>query len=143
MPRVLHSDPRRPPALAEMGRNLRALMDAKDMSQADLMRAAQLQMPIDPDTGKPARMKADNISHAVNGKSCPQRATVKALAAALGVEESAFMPALFRDPPPPAVEPAPLLTEVPGEPGMFRVQINHKLTHEHALRVIKAVYKKS
>ena len=114
-------------------------MDARDWTQADLMRAAQLQMPIDPETGKPSRLEADNISNATNGKRRPTRVFVKAFAAALGVDESAFMPAYLSDLRAPNTDAAPLLTEVPGEEGFYHIVIDRKLPLEHALRVIKAL----
>lgn len=139
MSRFSHADPRYVAALNEMGRNLRTLMDARDWSQADLMRAAHLQMPIDPATGKPGRLQADNISNAVNGKRRPTRVFVKAIAAALGVTEDAFMPPYLLDLRTPRADAQPLLTEVPGEDGVYHIVIDRKLPLEHALRVIKAL----
>lgn len=139
MSRFSHADPRYVAALEEMGRNLRNLMDARDWSQADLMRAAAKQMPIDPSTGKPGRLQADNISNATNGKRRPTRTFVKAIAAALGVTEDAFMPPYLLDLRAPRADAAPLLTEVPGEEGVYHIVIDRKLPLEHALRVIKAL----
>jgi transcriptional regulator with XRE-family HTH domain len=140
MSKFSHSDPRYTAALAEMGRNLRALMDARDWNQADLMRAAQLHMPADPNAGKPARLGADNISNMVNGKRKPSRVFVKAAAAALGVEETAFMPAFLGEShSAPAAAPIPILSEVPGKLGLFRVVIDREFPLEHALKIIAAM----
>lgn len=140
MSRFSHSDPRYTAALAEMGRNLRALIDARDWNQADLMRAAQLHMPIDPSTGMPGRMGADNISNMVNGKRKPIRPFVKAVAAALGVEETAFMPAFLGElHSPPTAAPIPILSEVAGKLGIFRVVIDREFPLEHALKIIAAM----
>jgi transcriptional regulator with XRE-family HTH domain len=123
-----------------MSRSLRALIDRRDWNQADLMRAAQLHMPIDPDTGKPGRMGADNISNMVNGKRRPTRIFVKAVAAALGVEETAFMPASLREShSAAAAAPIPILSEVPGKLGIFRVVIDREFPLEHALKILAAM----
>jgi transcriptional regulator with XRE-family HTH domain len=135
MSRFSHTDPRYNAALDEMGRNLRALMDARDWSQADLMREASQHMPLDRATQKPRRMAADNISNFTNGKRCPTRVFVKALASALGVDEGQFMPALLRERTP-ADAPRPVLQEVPGKEGIYRVTIDRELPLAHALRII-------
>ena len=123
-----------------MGRSLRALIDARDWNQADLMRAAQLHMPADPDTGKPGRMGADNISNMVNGKRRPTRTFVRAVAAALGVEETAFIPAFLGElHSASAAAPIPILSEVPGKLGIFRVVIDREFPLEHALKILAAM----
>jgi transcriptional regulator with XRE-family HTH domain len=140
MSRFSHSDPRYTAALVDMGRNLQALIGARDWTQADLVRAAQLQMPIDPSTGKRGRMGADNISNMVNGKRRPSRVFVKAVAAALDVEETAFMPAFLGEShSAPAAAPLPILSEVPGKHGIFRVVIDREFPLEHALKIIAAM----
>lgn len=138
MSRFSHADPQYKNALAEMGRSIQRLMDARDWTQADLMRAAGLQMPIDPGTGRPGRMGADNISNMVNGKRRPTRTFVKAVAAAFGVDEAEFMPAYLRDMRATS-ELRPLLTEVPGKDGLFRVYIDREVPLAVALRVIAAL----
>lgn len=139
MSRFSHSDPRYTAALDEMSRNLRGLMDARDWTQADLMRAAQLHMPRDPVTGKPGRVGADNISNMTNGKRRPSRVFVKAIAAAMGVDEAEFMPAYLRDIRNQSADAAPLLQEVPGEDGLYHVVIDRKLPLARALKVIAAL----
>lgn len=139
MSRFSHADPRYAAALAEMGRNLQKLLDDRDWTQADLVRAAALHMPIDPGTGRPARMAADNISNLVNGKRRPIRATIKAVSAALGVAEEVWLPSFLRDIGATAAEVRPILTEVPGKDGVYRVFIDRELTLPQALRVIAAL----
>lgn len=139
MSRFSHADPRYSAALDEMGRKLRTLLDARDWSQADLMRASQVQMPVDPMTGKPGRMGADNISNMINGKRRPTRVFVKAVAAALGVDEQAFMPDFLNSLRNPSADAPPLLQAVPGEDGLYHVVIDRKLPLAAALRVIAAL----
>lgn len=138
MAKFSHADPRYTAALADMGRNLRRLLDERDWSAADLVRATRLQMPIDPATGKPGRYDADNASNMLNGKRRPTRAFIKAVSAALGVDESEFMPAFLRDDRA-GPDVKPVLTEVPGSPGLFHVYIDRQLPLKHALRIIAAL----
>ncbi len=123
-----------------MGRNLQGLIDGRDWTQADLVRAAKVHMPIDPATGKPGRLSADNISNMVNGKRKPTRVFIKAIAAALGVEETVFMPAFLGESRSArAAAPPPILSEVPGKLGIFRVVIDREFPLEHALKIIAAM----
>ena len=139
MARFSHSDPRYNAALQEMGRNLRKLLDDRDWSQADLVRATRLHMPLDPATGKPARYDADNASNMINGRFRPTRTFIKAVSAALGVEDGSFLPDFLRVEHVLGHEVRPILTEAVGEPGMFHVYIDRKLPLKQALRLVAAL----
>ena len=139
MARFSHADPRYQAALQEMGRNLRKLLDERDWTQADLVRATRLHMPIDPATGLPGRYDADNASNMMNGKRRPTRAFVKAVSAALGIEDGAFLPDFLRADHLIGGELKPLLTEVPGKPGIFRVFIDQEFPIKQALRIVGAL----
>ena len=139
MARFSHADPRYSAALQEMGRSLRKLLDERDWSQADLVRATRQHMPIDPQTGQPGRYDADNASNMMNGKRRPTRSFIKAVSAGLGVDESAWLPAFLREENAVAAEVKPLLTEVIGKPGIYRVLIDLELPLKQALKVLAAL----
>ena len=135
MPRFSHADSRYKTALAEMGRNLQRLLEERDWKQADLVRAAKLHMPLDRE-GQPERLSADNISNMVNGKRRPTRPFVKAVAAAFGVDEAAFMPSFLKDAKTSLAPTAAVLSEVPGRPGYFRVTIDREFPSRQALQIV-------
>lgn len=140
MPRFSHADPRYKAALHEMGLRLTRMLDERDWTAADLVRAAKPHMPIDPSTGKPGRLSADNVSNIKNGKRRPTRAFVKAITGALGCSEEDLLPPFLMDDQPSALASAPpLLAEVPGRKGFFRVYIDRELPLTHALKIIAAL----
>ena len=82
MTRFSHDDPQYRAALREMSRNLTRLLDDRNWNQADLVRYAKPHMP------DGARFGPDNASNFVGGRRKPTRPFIKAINAALGVEEA-------------------------------------------------------
>ena len=128
-----HADPQYIAALKDMGARLRKLMDDKNWSRADLTRAAAKHMP------EGGRFGADNTSNFVNGKRKPTRPFVKALPAALGVPEEEFIPPYLREEGREQITTIPLLSEVPGRKGFYRVFIDRELMLKDALRIVEAL----
>jgi transcriptional regulator with XRE-family HTH domain len=139
MPRFSHDDPRYTAALHEMGQRLSKMLDARDWTAADLVRAARLHMPPDPATGRPGRLNADNVSNIKNGKRRPTRAFVKAITAALGCAEEDLLPPFLMDGRPAGSALPPLLAAVPGRPDVYRVFIDRELPLPQALKIIAAL----
>lgn len=120
-----------------MGLRLRKMMEQRDWTQADLVRAAKIHMPIDPETGKPGRLSADNISSMMNGKRRPTRTFVKAVTAAL--ESNEWLPAFIADEAPINAPSPALLTASTTSKGMYRVFIDREVPFKHARRILEAL----
>jgi len=116
-----------------MGVKLRGLMDERDWSRADLTRAARKHMP------DSKRFGPDNTSNFVNGKRRPTRPFVKALCGAFGVEPEDFMPPYLLDDTAETAPTPPLLTQVAGKDGIYRVVIDMELSLKDATRLLRAL----
>ena len=138
MTRFSHEDPRYRAALREMAKNLSRLLDERNWNQADLVRHAKIHMP------EGSRFGPDNASNFVGGRRKPTRPFIKAINAALGVDEADWMPPFLLETTGSSTQsPTPLLTAVPGKPGRWRVLIDMELPLADALRIAASVEKEA
>lgn len=133
MVKFSHDDPQYRAALREMSKRLRALMDAKQWSRADLTRAAA---PFMPEGG---RFGPDNTSNFVNGKRKPTKPFLIAMCEAFGVTEDAILPPFLIEGGDALSPSSPLLTAVPGKSDRYRVFIDRELSLKDALRIVAAL----
>ncbi|MGA8585963.1 MAG: hypothetical protein WB715_19400 [Roseiarcus sp.] len=116
-----------------MSQRLHKLLDERQWSRADLTRAAAKFMPED------GRFGPDNTSNFVNGKRCPTKPFLIAMCKAFGVDEDAILPPYLRERPGENAAQIPLLAEVPGKLGLFRLYLDRELALKDALKIIQAI----
>ena len=86
-----------------------------------------------------ARFGADNASNFTNGRRKPTKPFVKAMCAALGVEEDAIMPPFLLDRVGSPPEVSPLVSQVPGKPDRYRFFLDREMTLKQALKMAEAL----